>query len=578
MLSVPRTSLAVVILALAVVSIAVLALVQTPVVPKPFMTLHGLGYEVDYYNVSTFNYPVIVFRGFMNGEPVFFTVSLFAMAPSHIYTVGYYSGYGSVVVNLTGSLVRYIASRWVSEFNGALNPSLIAFITYGEGNKTWTVITAIPYKPSWVVSREPIEITVNANFTAVRLVIAVPMTKPIGTTQSDSTNGPGSDPFGYTYVGSCMGNANVYPPPPPQSSPSCGKYGTQCYYWALQQCSAFKGPIPLFFVGCSQNAIQSISSIVINNIGGTAQSGSELFGTLNDSGALVLVGPTYTFSQSYTIEMPNGNSQVCVVYGPSLTFTGGVCPANNIASPIYYVPSSGFFYIGLPGNVSYVAFQEYEGGYGPLDNWANGTEPLSLLPSDFSTAGNGLFVYPYIDVGNGSITGMFTGILYLYNTYNQLVINLDYGYNSIANESACSSPQYIYESLSSNLAYVEYRLSDIMTTYQPNPVDIAFLLGSLLLGAFTVGAPSIVGYVIFSLKTALTIAEVFIHANLVNQNQFSIGANVYVYFNPSSSSSFYITLIGSPQATSPSGSSSIYPMGIIINASNYYLGLRECER
>jgi len=58
MLSVSRTSLAVVILALAIASIAVLALVQTPVVPKPFMTLHGLGYLVDYYGVSAFNYPV----------------------------------------------------------------------------------------------------------------------------------------------------------------------------------------------------------------------------------------------------------------------------------------------------------------------------------------------------------------------------------------------------------------------------------------------------------------------------------------------------------------------------------------
>jgi len=334
MLSVSRTSLAVVILALAVFSVVVLALVQTPVVPKPFMTLHGLGYEVDYYSVSAFNYPVIVFRGFMNGVPVFFTVSLFAIAPNHIYTVGYYSGYGSVVVNLTGSLVRYIAGRWVSEFNGALNPSLIAFITYGEGNKTWTVITAIPYKPSWVVSREPIEITVNANFTAVRPVIAVPITKPTGTTQSKPTNGPGSDSFGYTYVGSCIGNPNVTYPPPPQQPPTCARYGTQCYYWALQQCSLFKGPIPLLFVGWDQNAIQSINGIFIDYMGsGTAQSGSGLFGTVNDSGNLVLVGPTITFSQTYTIETPIG-SQVCIVYGPSLTFTpGGSCPANNIGSP-----------------------------------------------------------------------------------------------------------------------------------------------------------------------------------------------------------------------------------------------------
>jgi len=317
MLSVSRTSLAVVILALAVFSVVVLALVQTPVVPKPFMALHGLGYEVDYYSVLAFNYPVIVFRGFMNGEPVFFTVSLFAMAPSHIYTVGYYSGYGSVVVNLTGSLVRYIASRWVSEFNGALNPSLIAFITYGEGNKSWTVIAAIPYKPSWVVSREPIEITVNANFTAVKPAIVMPVTKPTGTTQNNPTNGLNSDPFGYTYEGSCIGNPNVTYPPPP-SLPPRGPYD---YYWVLQQCSEFEGPIPLLFVGWSQNAIQNVNSIVINNIGGTAQSGSGLFGTVNESGNLVLVGPTYTFSQSYTIEMANGLSGVNITYGSSLTQT-----------------------------------------------------------------------------------------------------------------------------------------------------------------------------------------------------------------------------------------------------------------
>jgi hypothetical protein len=557
----------VVILALAVFSVVVLALVQTPVVPKPFMTLHGLGYEVDYYSVSAFNYPVVVFRGFMNGEPVFFTVSLFAMAPNHIYTVGYYSGYGSVVVNLTGSLVRYIASRWVSEFNGALNPSLIAFITYGEGNKTWTVITAIPYKPSWVVSQEPIEITVNANFTAVKPAIVMPVTKPIGTTQSKPTNGPGSDPFGYTYVGSCIGNPYVaYPPPPPQ--PPRGAYD---YYWVLQQCSEFEGPIPLLFVGWSQNAIQSISGIFIDYMGGgTAQSGSGLFGALNDSGNVVLVGPTYTFSQSYTIETPIG-SQVCIVHGPSLTFTEGVCPANNIASPIYYVPSSDFFYIGLPGNVSYVAFQEYEGGYGPLDNWANGTEPLSPLSEDFF--GNKyLLVYPYIDVGNGSITGMFAEVLHAYEMRRQLILSLDDGYNSVANVSACPSPLYGYQELTGNLAFVEYTLGNAITTYSPRPVNIAPLLESLLPGVYVGEAPTIVGHLITGAGTASTIAGAFI-----DTNHLLIGANVYVNFNPSSSSSFYITLIGSPQATNPGGSSSIYPMGMIINASNYYLGLRECE-
>jgi len=564
MLSVSRTSLAVVILALAVFSVVVLALVQTPVVPKPFMALHGLGYEVDYYSVLAFNYPVIVFRGFMNGEPVFFTVSLFAMAPSHIYTVGYYSGYGSVVVNLTGSLVRYIASRWVSEFNGALNPSLIAFITYGEGNKSWTVIAAIPYKPSWVVSREPIEITVNANFTAVKPAIVMPVTKPTGTTQNNPTNGLNSDPFGYTYEGSCIGNPNVTYPPPP-SLPPRGPYD---YYWVLQQCSEFEGPIPLLFVGWSQNAIQNVNSIVINNIGGTAQSGSGLFGTVNESGNLVLVGPTYTFSQSYTIEMANGLSGVNITYGSSLTQTISYM---TIPALMYTVPSSGYFYVGLPGRIAYVAFQEYLDDE-PLNNWANGTEPLSLLPEDFF-AGNYLLVYPYIDVGNGSITGMFAEVLHAYEMRRQLVVSLDDGYNSVANVSACPSPLYGYQELTGNLAFVEYTLGNAITTYSPRPVNIAPLLESLLPGVYVGEAPTIVGHLITGPGTASTIAGAFI-----DTNHLLIGANVYVNFNPSSSSSFYITLIGSPQATNPGGSSSIYPMGMIINATNYYLGLRECER
>jgi len=564
MLSVSRTSLAVVILALAIASIAVLALVQTPVVPKPFMTLHGLGYLVDYYGVSAFNYPVIVFRGFMNGEPVFFTVSLFAMAPNHIYTVGYYSGYGSVVVNLTGSLVRYIASRWVSEFNGALNPSLIAFITYGEGNKSWTVIAAIPYKPSWVVSREPIEITVNANFTAVKPAIVMPVTKPTGTTQNNPTNGLNSDPFGYTYEGSCIGNPNVTYPPPP-SLPPRGPYD---YYWVLQQCSEFEGPIPLLFVGWSQNAIQNVNSIVINNIGGTAQSGSGLFGTVNESGNLVLVGPTYTFSQSYTIEMANGLSGVNITYGSSLTQTISYM---TIPALMYTVPSSGYFYVGLPGRIAYVAFQEYLDDE-PLNNWANGTEPLSLLPQDFFD-NKYLYVYPYIDVGNGSITGMFAEVLHAYEMRRQLVVSLDDGYNSVANVSACPSPLYGYQELTGNLAFVEYTLGNAITTYSPRPVNIAPLLESLLPGVYVGEAPTIVGHLITGPGTVSTIAGAFI-----DTNHLLIGANVYVNFNPSSSSSFYITLIGSPQATNPGGSSSIYPMGMIINASNYYLGLRECER
>jgi hypothetical protein len=465
-------------------------------------------------------------------------------------------------------LVRYIAGRWVSEFNGALNPSLIAFITYGEGNKTWTVITAIPYKPSWVVSREPIEITVNANFTAVKPVIVMPVTKPTGTTQSDSTNGPGSDPFGYTYEGSCIGNPNVVTPPSSQGSPSCARYGI-CYYWVVQQCSLFEGPIPLLFVGWSQNAIQSISGIFISNIGGTAQSGSGLFGTLNDSGNLVLVGPTYTFSQSYTIETPIG-SPVCVVYGPSLTFTGGYCPANNAPSYIYYVPSSGFFYIGLPGNVSYVAFQEYLNGE-PLNNWVNGTEPLSLLPSDFS--GNYLYVYPYIDVGNGSITGMFTGVLAILQQYGELVVNLydDYYYQGGSGSPLCGSSMGSLDvsPLPYNLNDIEYTLSSVVNTYSPNPVGVAYEFGTLIAGLILGGIPDIPEALDIGIESALEVVGVALVPSLVNNNQFSVSANVYIYWQPSSQ--FYVTLIGSPEIKSSVGSQNVYPMGLIVNYSQPYL-------
>ncbi|MFP3234657.1 MAG: hypothetical protein RXR08_13720, partial [Sulfolobaceae archaeon] len=42
------------------------------------------------------------------------------------------------------------------------SPSLIAFITYGEGNRTWTVIATIPYNPGWVINQKPVEITVTS--------------------------------------------------------------------------------------------------------------------------------------------------------------------------------------------------------------------------------------------------------------------------------------------------------------------------------------------------------------------------------------------------------------------------------
>ncbi len=200
--------------------------------------------------------------------------------------------------------------------------------------------------------------------------------------------------------------------------------------------------MPLIFVGWSANALQNINSILINNIGGgTAQSGSGLFGVLNESGinvpnGLVLVGgPTYTFSNTYIIELPNAIGNVFIEYGPlneEIT-TGNV---------YYSVPSNGFFYVGLPSYVAYVAFQEYEIAPGlsePTGFWANGTESLAPLESDFN--GQYLYVYPYLDVGNGSMTGVFNGVVYMYQNYGQLLINLldTYMYKQGLGWSPCSN-------------------------------------------------------------------------------------------------------------------------------------------
>ncbi len=93
------------ILYLAIFSIIALALMLMPIPLKPYMYVEGLGYGVNYYSVSVFNQPVIVFRGYMNDMPVPFTVSLFLISPRHIYAIGNYSGFGSVAIGLTGSLI-----------------------------------------------------------------------------------------------------------------------------------------------------------------------------------------------------------------------------------------------------------------------------------------------------------------------------------------------------------------------------------------------------------------------------------------------------------------------------------------
>ncbi|MGC8608212.1 MAG: hypothetical protein ACP5L5_11715, partial [Vulcanisaeta sp.] len=264
------------------------------------------------------------------------------------------------------------------------------------------------------------------------------------------------------YIGSCSSSNNVAYPPTPSSSDSVS------YVWELEQCSEFEGGVPLIFVGWSANALQNINMIEINNIGGTAQSGSGLFGVLNESGinvpnGLVLVGPTYEFSNTYTIELPNGIGNVFINYSSSLN------EAMTVGNIYYTVPSDGFFYVGLPAYVAYVAFQEYEIAPGlsmPTGYWANGTETLAPLDTDFNA--QYLYVYPYLDIGNGSMTGAFNGILYIYENYGQLLINLLDALH--ANQAGYDIPCPNAPQPGGGAFYYEYTLSSITSTYNPNPI------------------------------------------------------------------------------------------------------------
>ena len=311
--------IALVMLSITTLSIALIALAQAQVQPRPFMTLAGQAYEIDYYNITTLPAPTLVIHGYMNGTPVPFTVSLFAITPRKIYTVGYYYGVGTVSINLANAVMSNVATTWLIEYGNNAMPSLMAFITYGSNNETWTVIAAIPYSPSWVIERKPIEIAINVEFNEVKPAHVMPLKGTaikvgMQTTQPSQVNGS-NDPFGFTYVGSCLSSSNVAYPPTPSSTE------TVTYYWVLEQCGEFEGGVPLMFVGWGADVWNIINSVItIGDIGGTAQKGSRLFGVLNESSinipnGLVLVGSTYTFSNTYTIIMPNSITDAIIKYG-----------------------------------------------------------------------------------------------------------------------------------------------------------------------------------------------------------------------------------------------------------------------
>jgi hypothetical protein len=186
------------------------------------------------------------------------------------------------------------------------------------------------------------------------------------------------------------------------------------------------------------------------------------------------------------------------------------------------------------------------------------------LPQDFFD-NKYLYVYPYIDVGNGSITGMFTGVLAILQQYGELVVNLydDFYYSGGSGSPLCGSSMG-----ATGPNYIEYTLSNVINTYSPNTVGLAYEFGTLIAGLVLDFIPGFQDLGI-GIETALDVAGTFLVPNLVNNNQFSINANVFIYWQPSSQ--FYVTLIGSPEIKSSVGSQYVYPIGLIVNYSQPYL-------
>lgn len=339
----------------------------------------------------------------------------------------------------------------------------------------------------------------------------------------------------------------------------------------------------MIFVGWSQDAIQnSINYISINGIGGTAQKGSGLYGGVVNitypeayvpppTSQLSLIGPTITFNNNYNLEggyasfvggyVNNEGGEVggdiYVKYGSSIssTLSGTVLT--------YTTPGQGFVYLGLYGNISYVSFEEYVYGQ-PVDAWANGTLPLSISLSEVS--GNVLFIYPGLDTGNGPITGMFMAILYDYHTYGQLPISILDGYSYPVNKQCGSAPPAA-QTGSNQISYV---LTEVTNTYAPNPIGWGgFLAGSLVAGIFLTAVP---WWLSISMSSAITILGVFIPTNLFYNNQFALQSTVVIDYT--GASPFYVTFLGTQQASNAQG---LYPMGMIINETNYYLGIQSCQ-
>ncbi len=531
----------------------------------PFLVKTSRTYWIGYYDTGVLG-PLLSIRGYLNGSSVPISVSLFMYTPRAIYTIGHYYGEGSVDINLTGSLVKYIASAWR---RGGGWPSLLAFVDYLSNDTVRIAVLAVPYNPSWLLNGDKILIAIAVNFSNIKPLPWPKAMRRYNATLSavGSARKAGGDPYGYTYLGSCMGNTSldVYIQGNGPDIPD---------EWVLQSCYEFEGPWPLFYVawgsGVWNNGVISISI----DTGGAnyAEIGSGFYASYaiyNSTGYYVISAtsaePTWSFPQNTNIFIDSPlcglTGGVSVVPGNSL---GVSCAAGNMG-PVYTVPGSGALYLGPVGDIAAVTFYDcaiQTGTCTPV-YIANGTMVLDVT----SYSSGNLYVYPYIDVGNGIITATLSYLIGqgLAGRAFALLDGQSFYYNPgigyIVETSPCSNAPAPAQVTTS---YVDYVLQDVMNSYKAGIPGWAADIGGAIaeyLAEAVLEDPLLSHFVGFAASYLLSYLE---------SSTASIYQTYVVKVATSPPWGFYATFVGTRTVETGNGASN-WPMGVVINGTGYYL-------
>ena len=237
--------------------------------------------------------------------------------------------------------------------------------------------------------------------------------------------------------------------------------------------------------------------------------------------------------------------------------------------PTYYVPGSGVVFLGSSGDIAAATFYYclYQASTCVPIYVANGTMILSLSQSSYSPGI--LYIYPYLDVGDGPITNTLS-LLINQGLAGEAFTILDgqsfyynSGIGSVYETTECSnapSPSQVQPS------YVTYNVENVITTYEPVlpgwAPDVGGAIAEIIADYIT-DNPIIAHFIGFGFTYML--------------NAFTTGSAIYQSYyvkigtNPSNIWGFYTTFLGTPAIEFAQSTTSNWPMGIIVNASNYYL-------